>query len=99
MEKKKKRLATPLPRKLHIDGKVWTYRPGTCSSWTSTVVLNPERTKKWRIPIGALHPDYDTDWYDASDCDDDEEVAFAKKFMITPSLVKEYIIKNIKDEK
>jgi len=99
MEKKKKRLATPLPRKLHIDGKVWTYKPGTCNSWSSTVVLNPERTKKWRIPIRELHPDYpdlnDTEWYADGDYDDDEEVAFAKKFEITPSLVKEHIIKNI----
>ena len=94
MEKKKKRLATPLPRRLHIDGKVWTYKPGTCSSWSSTVVLNPERTKKWLIPIRELHPDYDSDWYD-EEYDDDEEVAFAKKFAITPSLVKEHIIKNI----
>lgn len=99
MEKKKKRLAAPLPRKLHIDGKVWTYKPGTCNSWSKTVVLNPERTKKWLVPIQDLHPDYDEDWYEEDylkgDYDDDSEVAFAKKFAITPSLVKEHIIKNI----
>ena len=101
MRQKKKKLATPLPKKIHIDGEVWTYKPGSVGK--KTVVLNPERTQKWLVDIRDFYPDYDEyyDPYEDEDVLELEETAdgnlpgICHKYQVTPRLVKEWIIKSI----
>ena len=101
MRQKKKRLATPLPRKLHIEGETWTYKPGSVSK--KTVVMNPQRTKKWVADISDLYPDFD-EFYDPHEDEDaldleenknGELPGICHKYPVTPSLVKSWIIKSI----
>lgn len=47
IKKKPKRLASPLKRKVHVGGKVWTYM---WAGWGTVCILNPSRTRKWDVP-------------------------------------------------
>jgi len=50
-KKKRKRLASPLRRKVHLRGREWTW---DASSGTHVAILNPERTRKWDVPIEEI---------------------------------------------
>jgi len=80
--KKPKRLAAPLKRKVHVNGKVWTYM---WAGWGKVCILNPSRTKKWDVTYNETSAinGYDDDAHEAR---------------LTPSWVKEFIVENLLQE-
>lgn len=81
MERKKKRLASPLRRKVHIDGDEWTYTPGN-----TTFILNPARDTKWSVRQIDFFPGATWD-----DIERAEDKGYSRQFAVMPSLVKEWI--------
>jgi hypothetical protein len=79
---KPKRLATPLKRKVHVNGKVWTYM---WAGWGKVCILNPSRTRKWDVTYNETSAinGYDDDAHEAR---------------LTPSWVKEFIVENLLQE-
>lgn len=86
--KQKKKILSAYKRKLHIEGKEWTYR---ITSQTIEV-CNPERTQKYKIFVDASI-DMSCDCDDPCDCFWDYEGPYYKG--ITPTMVKEIIEKKL----
>lgn len=81
MERKRKRLASPLQRKVHIDGKEWTYSPGH-----TTFILNPARDNKISVRQIDFFPGLTWDTLERA-----EDKGYAHQFAVTPSVIKEWI--------
>ena len=78
-KKKPKRKPKPLSRKIHINGRVWTYFVGK----SHVKIRNPECSCDW---VASMYRDLGIELPDAWDM---------KRQPVTPAIVKDFIIKRL----
>ena len=96
MRQKKKRPLSPLHRRVHINGKEWTYKIFGIDENTVIAIVNPELTLKHYIHASYISDDFGKRYFVE---EGDNEGCYSMHPCLTPANIKEYITKELLNKK